>query len=148
FNGDGKLDVVLGAAAVYLLRGNGDGILQTATTITGGTGPVVVGDLNGDGRLDLVTISPYSGFVPLNVTLGNGDGTFQASQYFDPADSGPYQVALADVNGDGKLDIVTANYQGGTASVLLGNGVGTFQAARSFATGPTPYALAVADFNG
>ena len=57
-------------------------------------------------------------------------------------------VAVADVNGDGKPDLVVANYGSNTVSVLLGNGNGTFQAQQTFATGTIPYSVAVADVNG
>ena len=58
-------------------------------------------------------------------------------------------VSLADVNGDGKLDAITADYGGlSTVSVLLGNGNGTFQAAQHFPVGNGPESLAVADVNG
>jgi hypothetical protein len=57
-------------------------------------------------------------------------------------------VALADLNGDGKLDAVTANYGGASVSVLLGNGDGTFQPAVNFAAGANASTVAVADFNG
>jgi len=62
--------------------------------------------------------------------------------------STPYSVAVADFNGDGKSDLVTADADGDTASVLLGNGNGTFQAKRSFGTGAGSCSVAVADFNG
>ena len=76
-----------------------------------------------------------------------GDGTFQAKQSFGTG-SGPCSVAVGDFNGDGKSDLVTADDDGDTASVLLGNGNGTFQAKQSFGTGSGPYSVAVADFNG
>ena len=47
-------------------------------------------------------------------------------------------MALGDVNGDGKPDLVVANYNSNTVSVLLGNGNGTFQAQQTFATGADP----------
>ena len=78
--------------------------------------------------------------------LGNGNGTFQAKQSFGTGDQ-PRSVAVADFNGDGKSDLVTADSGSGTASVLLGNGDGTFQAKQSFGTGAA-YSVAVADFNG
>ena len=70
----------------------------------------------------------------MSVLLGNGNGTFQAQQTF-ATDHGPISVALGDVNGDGKPDIVVANQNSNAVSVLLGNGNGTFQAQQTFATG-------------
>ena len=66
-----------------------------------------------------------------------GDGTFQAKQSFGTG-SVPVSVAVGDFNGDGKSDLVTADDNGNTASVLLGNGNGTFQAKQSFGTGSQP----------
>src|SRR4051794_4942939 len=59
----------------------------------------------------------------------------------------PQSVAVGDFNGDGKQDLVTANYGGFNVSVLLGTGTGTFQAAVSYGTGSGPRSVAVADFN-
>ena len=83
----------------------------------------------------------------MSVLLGNGNGTFQAQQTFATG-SDPRSVALADVNGDGKPDLVVANYGSNTVSVLLGNGNGTFQAQQTFATGSDPVSVAVGDVNG
>ena len=55
---------------------------------------------------------------------------------------------VSDVNGDGIPDVVTANYQSNTISVLLGNGNGTFQAQQTFATGSKPDSVAIGDVNG
>ena len=71
---------------------------------------------------------------------------------FDPAVSYaagayPQAVATADFNGDGRLDLATANGSGNTVSVLLGNGDGTMQSARSSATGAGPRSIAVGDFD-
>ena len=63
----------------------------------------------------------------MSVLLGNGDGTFQAHVDYG-AVAYPYSVAVGDFNGDGKLDLATANGYG--VSVLLGNGDGTFQPRR------------------
>jgi hypothetical protein len=81
----------------------------------------------------------------VSVLLGNGDGTFLAAVNY-PEGTTPGSVLAADLNRDGKLDIVTANYGGNLLSVLLGKGDGTFQAAQNFALG-YPSAMAVGDFN-
>ncbi|MEW6283581.1 MAG: FG-GAP-like repeat-containing protein, partial [Candidatus Eremiobacterota bacterium] len=60
----------------------------------------------------------------------------------------PFSVALGDVNGDGRLDLATANVNSNDASVLLGNGDGTFQAAQNFAAGANPFSVALGDVNG
>src|SRR5439155_1077953 len=61
----------------------------------------------------------------------------------------PFSVAVGDFNGDGRLDLVTANISSNDVSVLLGNGDGSFQPARNFATGGTqPVSVVVGDFNG
>ena len=111
---------------------------------------MVTADFNGDGKLDLVVVDdcPLSGCVNASSTvsllLGNGDGTFQPPVNLTV---GSY-VAVGDFNGDGKLDLVVANYNTGTMGVLFGNGDGTFQARVDYATGANPNSLAVGDFNG
>ena len=83
----------------------------------------------------------------MSVLLGNGDGTFQANQDFATGQQ-PVSVAIGDLNGDGRLDIVTANTSASSASVLLGNGDGTFQANEDYATGFAPFSVAISDLNG
>jgi VCBS repeat-containing protein len=134
---------------VSVLLGNGNGTFQSAVNFGVGSIPLLVkvGDLNGDGRLDLVTSNLVSNDV--SVLLGNGDGTFQSAVNF-AVDNRPVSVAVADVNGDGRLDLVTANQGSGgsTVTVLRGNGNGTFQSAVNFAIPANPTSLAVADVNG
>jgi hypothetical protein len=113
-------------------------------TVGGGPFAVASGDLNGDGKADLVTTARQAS--SLSVLLGNGDGTFQAEQTF-AVGTGPYSVRLADFNGDGKLDAVVANHGGAGVSLLLGNGNGTFQAQRTFAAGNGAFAVDAGDFN-
>ena len=112
-----------------------------------GTNPAAVaaGDVNGDGKLDLMIAN--SGSNNVSVLLGNGDGTFQAPANYSAGNT-PVSVALGDFNGDGKLDLVVANSNSGSVSVLLGNGDGTFQTAIAYSTDVSPNYVAVADLNG
>src|ERR1700723_299846 len=109
------------------------------------------GDFNGDGKLDLavgIQQDDQPGFV--NVFLGNGDGTFTPSSSTATTDGCPCSMAAADFNGDGKLDVAVANFEGTTVTILLGNGDGTFTAAPNspITVGNAPLALSVGDFNG
>jgi hypothetical protein len=117
-NRDGKPDLVVGnfgSTTVSVLLGNGDGTFQNQQTLTIGRGPsaVAVADVNGDGKPDVIAANQYDNSV--SVLLGNGDGTFQKQQTFAIASGRFDNVALAvvDVNGDGKPDIVTGNSAGG-----------------------------------
>ncbi|MEJ2359280.1 MAG: VCBS repeat-containing protein [Deinococcales bacterium] len=110
-----------------------------------------VGDLNGDGKLDLaVTHDTSPGSV--SVLLGNGKGTFGSAASY-AVGAYPFSVAVGDFNGDGKLDLAVANSGNtstsiGTVSVLLGNGNGTFGNAVSYPVGWFPSSVVVGDFNG
>src|SRR5262249_59362016 len=98
---------------------------------------VVVVDVNGDRLLDLVVVNSTSNVV--SVLLGNGNGTFQAPQSFATGTfTFPRAVAVEDVDGDGKLDLVVANSFSFDVSVLLGNGDGTFQAPQGVGVGGVP----------
>jgi hypothetical protein len=85
--------------------------------------------------------------VPLVAGVGRAFAFGFASHADFATGTNPISVATGDFNADGKLDLVTANYVTGTASVLLGDGAGGFAAKTDFATGPHPYGTAVGDVN-
>lgn len=130
---------------------NCGGFPTSASTFPTGAGPtsVAVGDFNGDRKLDLVVGDTESGSV--SILLGKGDGTFQSAIDYPVGPGGSnefYEVAVADFNGDGKLDLAVSDYNGNDVSVLLGNGDGTFQTAVNYSAGTNPTSVAVADLNG
>jgi FG-GAP-like repeat/Putative Ig domain len=159
FNGDGKLDIAVTGGgyaafvdAVTILLGNGDGTFSLAQNSTFATGsnpwPIVAADFNGDGNLDLAVANLND--ATLTILLGNGDGTFTPATGSPVAvGGGPDALATADLNSDGKLDLVVANQNDGTLTILLGNGDGTFTPATGspIAVGGTPNSVAVGDFN-
>lgn len=110
---------------------------------------VVAGDVNGDGRPDLAVVDfNYDGKI--SVLLGNGDGSFATAQNFATGGSPVYPraVALADMNGDGHLDLVVVNEDRGEVRIMRGNGDGTFASnAPQYPTSKSPVALAVGDLN-
>ena len=113
-------------------------------------GFVVLGDINNDSNVDMVSSSYYGG--NFSVRLGAGDGTFGVPSYFGNGAANPTNVALADVNGDDKLDVVAAiqygGYGPGSVGVMLGHGDGTFDTAVGYFAGYGNYGLAVGDLNG
>ncbi len=84
----------------------------------------------------------------VGILLGNGDGTFQPAVSYDSGGPLADAIAVADVNGDGNLDVVAGNVISSTVGVLLGNGDGTFQPPVTFASrGGFTYSVAIADVN-
>src|SRR5262249_54386366 len=127
----------------------GPGTFGSPTTFAMGTNAwgVALADFNGDTRLDVVTANQGSNTV--SVRLGTGTGSFGATTNFSvgTGSNGPRFVAVADVNGDGRLALATANVTTNTASILLGTGTGTFGAATLFATGISPNTALLVDLN-
>jgi hypothetical protein len=161
FNGDGKLDLAVlngGNNTVTILLGNGNGTFSVpdVTTPTTGSNPLafVAGDFNGDGKMDIAVANYRSN--NLTVLLGNGDGSFTATDARPATGSFPAAIVAGDFNKDGKLDLAVDNQCGaggacsaGTVTILLGDGTGSFApTAASPSTGSGPLSMAVADFNG
>ena len=171
-NGDGKMDLVIpyggdkvcGSTAgtvsgYYVALGNGDGTFGTATFVTYGSVlySLQLADINNDGKLDMILndepLVANTGFK-LSTAIGKGDGTFATpvsllTNYLIP------NVVAADVNNDGKVDLVLTSeeVQSNTTStggilVITGNGDGTFNTPAELGEGNFFYGLQVADMNG
>jgi hypothetical protein len=109
---------------------------------------VTVADVNGDGRADLLTsLYGASGGTTVGVFLGTGGGLFGPRSNFTTG-TGAYRNTVADVNGDGRVDLLVACANANVVSVLLGNGAGGFGPKTDFATCALPEGLAVCDLNG
>jgi hypothetical protein len=176
-NGDGLPDLVVAnwcptsgscpaGGEVSVMLGNGDGTFQAPAGYSSGGAlahSVAIGDLDGDGRADLVVAnecqdySNCNGGGEVSVLLGNGDGTFRGAVSYSSGGYTAVSVAIGDVNGDGHPDLVVANEccdsttcdKGGEVSILLGNGDGTFQTAVSYGSGGyLAQNVAIWDLNG
>ncbi|GIH94138.1 FG-GAP repeat domain-containing protein [Planobispora siamensis] len=149
FTGDGHVDVayanydISGVSSLQLLTGNGTGALTPAGPLDAGTSPFLVtsGDLNADNRSDLVA-GLFSG-SDIGVLLGAPGGGFRpALQQAAPVGAS----SLRDVTGDGKLDLLVADW-GGSVIVMAGKGDGTFAAGVEHTVGSAPSAPMTGDFN-
>ena len=163
FNGDRNLDFVVddwGNNRVTVVFGDGKGnFASPGVSFAVGQMPyqrVRVADVNKDGRPDIITTNTEGGDV--SVLLGDGRGGFTPAPGSPfKANPRPFGVAIADVNGDGKLDLAVVNFSGqgndssdDAITILLGNGDGTFKPAPAspFTSGRSPVAVAVGDVNG
>ncbi len=148
FNGDGKVDAAVadyGTGNAYILLGNGDGTFVLKSTYVVNqpyySPSIAVGDLNHDGKLDLV-------FPTSAVLLGVGDGTFKMT-WFPPIPGAGSAVTIADFNGDGIPDLAVTNSSTTTndISIMFGRGDGTFQNPINYRLDLPPYFVAAGDLN-
>ena len=111
-----------------------------------GDGPhdLFMADLNGDGNNDLVTANYYDGSV--SVLINNGDGSFKEKVDY-VINANPRSLFLADIGEDTNrdIDIITANYQDDTVTILTNNGVGTFTIKINYTVGKGPYSIFLGD---
>src|SRR5438105_1246638 len=157
-NGDGRLDLVTvskggpynGNGIVSVLLGKGDGTFQppiTSTSDWGSTDPLTIAieDFDRDGKLDIAVTDAF-----ITVVKGHGDGTFGAPVFQTRLANTGVDLKVADFNGDGKPDLVSAGvFRGEALQILLGNGDGTFQdAGWNIIAGSTSVSVVAAEFNG
>jgi hypothetical protein len=173
FGGTGSFDTGSSPKGVTVADLNGDGILDLATVGAtsppqgrlfigdgsgGFTGEVITllganalpeaikaGDVNGDGRIDLVVT--FYGSSTLSMLLNTGTNSLFDERSYG-TDVGPRSLALGDMNGDGKLDIITANQTFGTVSMFLNVGDGTLGPRVDVYAGNQPFDIAAGDLNG
>jgi Calx-beta domain/FG-GAP-like repeat len=156
FNGDNKADLAIltnnfagTLGQVAILTGNGNGFFSTPAHFAAGSVPnaLTAADLNADGRLDLAVNNSYLGTV--TVLLNDGGGSFSQPPY-SPLRAAPKVdfITAADLNRDGLPDLITANDEPHTVSILLNNGSG-FAAVKTltFNPGSSPRSVRVGDFN-
>ena len=134
FNASGRKDLAVvnqGDNSISILLNDGSGAFTvSSTTLATGSSPAVIaiGDFNGDGKADIAVTN--TGDNNVSVFLGDGAGAFSAaSTPTFSTGSQPIGIDAADIDGDGKIDLVVANFGANTVSFHKGNGNGTFQSA-------------------
>ncbi len=153
-NGDGKVDLIaansdgpLGVGntlSVLTNDGSGGFVLASSPRVGNNPNSVVAADVNGDGKVDLITANFDDS--TLSVLTNDGTGGFLTAGTY-AVGSHPPVVVAADVNGDGKVDLISANYWGNTLSVLTNDGGGGFVLAYTLSV-PGPLSVTAADVNG
>ena len=151
-NDDGLPDLWIGSSPQsFVMLGKGDGTFQVATMYattpsgSGGAMGVAIGDVNNDGKPDLLASNFSQNTVGILLNTGNG----QFSNLSTVAtQGGPAAIALADLNQDSNLDMVVANLSFNTATVRYGAGDGTFTNHLFTSAGSRPASVALADFGG
>ena len=152
FNLDGKLDLAVADENddnVMILLGDASGrftqSLGPPIPVGKHPGPLAVGDFNQDGNADIAVANYVSNDV--SILLGNGAGGVKAPRLPPiPSGVGPFSVACADFNRDGKLDLAVANRASDTVTILFGDGLGGFKSS-TIGVGSSPFSIAGGDFN-
>jgi hypothetical protein len=156
-NGDAHLDLAVvqsDAETVRILLGGGDATFSAAATEPAtGVNPrdVQAAELSGDANVDLVVTNRGNGVDPgtVSILLGNGSGGFADAETSPEAVGvGPFDMAIADLNGAGGKDIAVANSGSNNVSILLGDGSGDFSAGTAAAAGDGANAIVAEGLDG
>lgn len=151
FNNDGAADLAIARfwqASVIVMYGSGNGTFAFSLIFPVAEYPMMVraADLNNDGKLDLVTV-PETNHGMMNVLLNDGTGIFGTPVPYQIAGAGN-DLAIADFDLDGKVDIIAATINAGTFSFFKGDGNGAFARVVPINVPAFPRSTVVADFNG
>ncbi|WP_067814277.1 FG-GAP repeat domain-containing protein [Nocardia inohanensis] len=147
FTGDGIPDIVaadFGGDGPIMMAGKGNGTFGTGTrvgSVGNGFGAVGAGDLNGDGKIDVVA----QAWTTIAVFLNNGDGTFKVGQKYTTLEGAQQEVIVTDTNGDGRADLLSLIPAG--VQTWLGNGDGTFKSGPSTLMAGPAAAFTIGKFN-
>ncbi|MHB8482057.1 MAG: FG-GAP repeat domain-containing protein [Nitrospiria bacterium] len=152
FNQDGKIDLVVLSrfdhVVVYL--GNGDGTFKFYKIFDADDTPtaLVVGDFNNDHHLDLAITNNGPVKNGIEILLGDGHGNFTVGYRHTERNFRPIALTQTDLNGDGKVDLITVDPIHHNVSVFLGNGDGTFNNGMTMSGDSEPISIVAGDFNG
>jgi len=157
-NGDGWVDLICanyGSNTLSVLTNDAHGgfvLASTPSTSANGLNDiepemVLAADVNGDGQMDLITPNRWTG--SLSVLTNDGSGGFKiASVLLCTNGQGTFSVASADVNGDGWVDLICANYNTNTLTIFTNDGSGGFKLSSTPTVGTNPNTVIAADVNG
>ncbi len=151
FNGDGFVDTAMASdnGTVRLMMNDGTGVFTPGPTLSVGNLPLGItsGDFDGDGKIDIAASNAVDSTISVLRNIGNG--LFAAAVTLNlPNFSFPRGIIAEDVNGDNRLDLITANAVGNNVSVFLGNVAGGFGTRRDYAAGNGATDLVAVDLNG